>query len=205
MAGGMAEESWMVVPWTLVAAMGLALLAVGVSLVIWGDILVNIIAVILGLLAILLGIGVLSSGHLMGKRGFPSLFLLFAGLFLVAVGLLVLFRREIIFDLLIYSGALVAGIAGLALLFLGGLLSVGGWARRFILLGGAALLVAGVALVLFPGLVARLLVTAAGVVTALAGCIALWFALAMRREATLPVQERITGTTGDANGRRYER
>jgi hypothetical protein len=183
----MAEGTWMVISWTLVAFAGVFLVLAGLSLIIWSDLLVNIFVIILGLLAIFLGLGLLAGGHLMGRAGFPSIFLLFFGLASILTGLSVFLWRDLVFDLIIYAGAGIAMLTGLLLLFLGSILSIRGWGRRMILLGGSGLLITGIALILFPNLAARVLVTAGGVMTALAGCLAILFALTLRQETGNPL------------------
>jgi hypothetical protein len=187
MPEGMAEGTWFVLPWTFIAAAGVFLVAAGLSLIVWSDLLVNLFILVLGLLAILLGLGVLTGGHLMGRAGFPSFLLLATGLVSILVGLLVFIRRDIIFDLIIYSGAAVAMLAGLFFLFLGGILSIHGWVRRVILLGGSGFFLTGIALVIFPTLVTRILIAAGGMMIAGTGCIAIYYALSLREPLRGPV------------------
>jgi hypothetical protein len=178
--GMVVQGTWLVLPWTFFAAAGAFLIAAGLSLIVWSDLLVNFFILALGLMAILLGVVVLAGGHLMGRAGFPSILLLAAGLVSILVGLLVFLRRDIIFDLIIYFGAAVAMLAGLFLLFLGGILSIRGWVRRVILLGGIGFFLTGIAIVIFPALVSRILVAAGGMMIAGTGCIAIYYALSMR-------------------------
>ena len=180
MPEGMPEGTWLVLPWTFIVAAGVFLVAAGISLIVWSDILVNLVILLLGLLAIILGLGLLTGGHLMGRAGFPSILLLVTGLVSILVGLLIFLRRDIIFDLIIYSGAAVAMLAGLFFLFLGGILSIHGWGRRVILLGGSGFFLTGIALVIFPELVTRILITAGGLMIAGTGCLAIYYALSTR-------------------------
>lgn len=181
MPEGVALGTWLVLPWTFVAAAGAFLIAAGLSLIIWSDLLVNLFIMVLGLIAILLGLVILAGGHFMGRAGFPSILLLATGLVSLLIGLLVFLRRDLVFDLIIYFGAAIAMLAGLFLLFLGSLLSLRGWVRRVILLGGSGLLLTGIALVLFPALVTRILIVAGGAMLAGTGCIAIYFALSIRK------------------------
>jgi len=177
---GMVQGTWLVLPWTFFAAAGAFLVAAGLSLIIWSDLLVNIFILILGLIAVLLGIGILAGGHLMGRAGFSSILLLATGLVSILLGLLVFLRRDLVFDLIIYFGVAIAMVAGLFLLFLGSILSLGGWVRRVIFLGGSGFFLTGIALVLFPALVTRILIAAGGAMIAGTGCIAIYFALSTR-------------------------
>ncbi|MDD1661756.1 MAG: hypothetical protein LUO97_01410 [Methanomicrobiales archaeon] len=186
MPEGMFEETWFILPWTVVAAAGALLLAAGISLVIWSDLFVDLFILVLGLVAILAGIAILAGGHLMGRAGFPSIFLLAAGLFSLLVGLLVILWRDLAFDLIIFSGAAMGMLAGLFLLFLGSILSLSGWIRGVILIGGGGFFLTGIALVLFPALVAHILIVAAGLLLAGTGCLAISLALSMRAPATGP-------------------
>ena len=180
MPEGVALGSWLVLPWTIVAAAGVFLIVAGLSLVIWSDLLVNLFVLALGLVAILLGLVVLAGGHLMGRAGFPSVLLTAAGLLSLLFGLFVFLRRDLVFDLIIYFGAAIAVLAGLLLLFLGSLLSLRGWVRWVILLGGSGLFLTGIALVLLPALVTRILIASGGATIAGTGCIAIYFALSLR-------------------------
>jgi len=187
MPEGVVQGAWFILPWTLVAAGGVFLIAAGLSLIIWSDLLVNLFILILGLTAIILGVVVLVGGHLMGRAGFPSILLLATGLFSLLIGLLVFLRRDLVFDLIIYFGAAIAMLAGLFLLFLGSILSLGGWVRRVILLGGSGFFLTGIALVIFPALVTRILIAAGGLMIAGTGCIAIYFALSLREPVSRPV------------------
>ena len=182
MPGGWIEETWWIVPWTVVAALGAFLVLAGISLVLWSDLLVDIFIFALGVLAIALGIAVLAGGHLLGRAGHPSIFALAGGIVAILFGAAVIFRHDLVLALIIYAGAAAAILIGLPLLVLGMLLSLGGWVRWAILLAGLGLLASGAALALFPALVSRILVLAGGAGVALAGCLALSLALRMRRE-----------------------
>ncbi|MDD1664106.1 MAG: hypothetical protein LUQ32_02020 [Methanomicrobiales archaeon] len=187
MPEGMAQGTWLVLPWTFVAAAGAFLVAAGISLIIWSDLLVNLFILALGLVAILLGVVILAGGHLLGQAGFPSILLLAAGLLSILIGLLVFLRRDLVFDLIIYFGAAIAMLAGLFLLFLGSILSLRGWVRWVIFIGGSGLFLTGIALALFPALVTRILIAAGGLVIAGTGCIAIYLALSTREPVTRPV------------------
>ena len=134
-------------------------------------------------MAILIGLVILAGGHLMGRAGFPSILLLSTGLVFILLGILVFLRRDLVFDLIIYFGAAIAVLAGLLLLFLGSILSLGGWVRWVILLGGSGLFLTGIALVLLPALVTRILIASGGVMIAGTGCIVIYFALSLRKPA----------------------
>ena len=108
-------------------------------------------------------------------------------LLIILIGLFVFLGRDLVFDLIIYFGVGTAMLTGLVSLFLGSLLTIRGWGRRMILLGGSGLLMTGIALILFPNLAARVLITAGGVMTALAGCLVILFALTLRQETGHPL------------------
>ncbi|HXW99149.1 MAG TPA: hypothetical protein VEI51_05455 [Methanomicrobiales archaeon] len=182
MPGGWIKETWWIVPWTVVAALGGLLVLAGISLVLWSDLLVDLFIGALGVLAIVLGVAVLTGGHLLGRARPPSIFLIAGGIVSILFGVAVIFRHDLVLDLIIYAGAFVAILIGLALLAVGLLLSLGGWIRWAILLGGLGFLASGAALALFPDLVSRVLVTAGGAMIALCGCLAIWLALGMRRD-----------------------
>jgi hypothetical protein len=182
MAEEMPEETWITLPPSFLPALGALLVVAGSCLLLWSEILVGLFAVILGLLAILLGLGFLAAGHFLGRAGVPSLLLFIAGLSSLILGLLALLRRDLVFDLVIYLGAVIAILAGLFLLFIGSLLSLQGWGRRVFLWGGTGILLAGISLALFPALVARLLIAAGGAVITGAGCGVLFLAFSRRRE-----------------------
>ncbi|MDD1664915.1 MAG: hypothetical protein LUQ32_06135 [Methanomicrobiales archaeon] len=187
MPEGIAQGTWLVLPWTFVAAAGVFLVAAGFSLILWSDLLVNLFILILGLIAILLGVIILAGGHLMGRAGFSSIPFLATGLVSILVGLLVFLKRDLVFDLIIYFGAAIAMLAGLFLLFLGGILSLRGWVRLVILLGGSGFFLTGIALALFPALVTRILIAAGGLMIAGTGCIAIYLALFTREPVLRPV------------------
>jgi len=188
MPEGIAQGIWLVLPWTFIAAAGVSLVAAGFSLILWSDLLVNLFILILGLIAILLGVTILAGGHLMGRgAGFPSIPFLATGLVSILVGLLVFLKRDLVFDLIIYFGAAIAMLAGLVLLFLGGILSLRGRVRLVILIGGSGLFLAGIALALFPALVTRILIAAGGLMIAGTGCITLYLALSARALVLRPV------------------
>jgi hypothetical protein len=183
MPGGVALGGRLVVPWILVAGAGVFLIAAGLSLIIWSDLLVDLFSLILGLVAILLGLGLLAGGLFLGRAGFLSLLLPAAGLVFLLMGILVFLRRDLVFVLIIYFGAVAATLAGLFLLFLGSILTLRGWVRWVILLAGGGLFLTGITLVLFPVPVTRILIDAGGAMIAGTGCIAVYFALSFREPA----------------------
>jgi hypothetical protein len=180
MPEGMIQGAWFILPWTLVAVAGVFLVAAGLSLIVWSDLLVNLVILALGLIAIVLGVVILAGGHLMGRAGFPSLLLLAAGLVSLLIGILVFLSRDLVFDLIIYFGAAAAMLAGLFLLLLGSIISHRGWVRWVILLGGIGFFLTGIALVLFPAMVTRILIAAGGLMIMGTGFIAIYLALSMR-------------------------
>jgi hypothetical protein len=181
------QETWITLPPSFLPAAGALLIAAGISLIVWSDLLVNLFIIILGVLAILLGIGFIAGGHLVGRTGIFPVLLFMAGLSSIMVGILVFLRRDLVFHLIIYLGAGIAILAGLLLLFIGGLLSVHGWVRRVFLGGGAGLLLSGSALLIFPTLVTRILITTGGAVIAGAGCLVILISLLEKSEVEHPV------------------
>jgi hypothetical protein len=181
------QETWIHLPPALVPAAGALLVAIGISLMVWSDLLVDLFIILLGILAIILGMGFIAGGYFMGRAGLHRVLPIIAGLASILMGLLVFLERDLVFDLIIYLGAVLAILGGLFLLFIGGLLSVHGWGRRVFLGGGAGLLLSGIALLLFPALVTRILLAAGGAVIAGAGCGILLFALIRKREIQPPV------------------
>jgi hypothetical protein len=178
------QETWINLSPSVLPAAGAILVVTGLSLILWSDILVNVIVVTLGILAILLGIGFLAGGHFLGRIGVLPLFLFLAGFLSIVIGILAFLRRDLVFDLIIYLGAGLAILAGLLLLFIGGLLSVHGTGRRVFLAGGTAFLLLGVFLALFPALISRIIIGAGGVAIAGAGGAVLFMALARNRRTT---------------------
>jgi hypothetical protein len=154
---------------------------------VWSDLLVNLFIIVLGILAIILGLGFIAGGHFMGRTGILPVLLFIAGLTSILIGILVFLERDLVFDLIIYLGTVIAILGGLFLLFIGGLLSVRGWGRRVFIGGGAGLLLAGSALLLFPNLITRILLASGGAVIAGTGCGILLFTLVREREIKHPV------------------
>ena len=180
MAEEILQETWITLPAAFLPALGVLLIVAGICLLVWSDILVNLVIVFFGVLAVILGIVFLAAGHFMGRAGILPVFLLIAGLSSIMIGILTFLWRDLVFDLIIYLGATIAILAGLFFLFIGGLSSLHGWGRRVLLGGGAVFLLIGIALVLFPVLVTRVLLTAGGAVIAGAGCVAIFFAFVRR-------------------------
>jgi hypothetical protein len=181
------QETGITLPPALLPAAGALLVAAGIALIVWSDILVNLFIIILGILAIILGMGFIAGGHFMGRIGIFPVLLFIAGLLSIMIGILVFLRRDLVFHLIIYLGAVIAILAGLFLFFVGGLLSVHGWVRRVFFGGGAGLLLAGISLLLFPALVTRILITAGGAVIAGAGCLAILISLLQKAGIGHPV------------------
>jgi hypothetical protein len=180
MAGEILEEAGFILPPAFLPAVGVLLLVAGICLLLWSDLLVNLLAVLAGILAILLGLGFLAAGHLMGRGGIPPVLLFIAGFISILVGILAFLRRDIVFDIVIYAGALLAVLAGLLLLLIGSLLSGHGPWRRLFLWGGGGLLALGIALALFPAPASRLLLAAGGFIIAGAGAAVLLLSLPRR-------------------------
>jgi hypothetical protein len=105
------EETGIILPPAFFPAMGVLLPAAGICLLIWNDLLVNLLAVMTGIVAILLGLGFLAAGHLMGRTGVPCS-PPHRRIHLHPSGGLALLRRDIVFDLLIYAGALAQSSEG---------------------------------------------------------------------------------------------
>jgi uncharacterized membrane protein HdeD (DUF308 family) len=179
------EETRIILSPSILPVAGVLLLIAGLSLLFLGDLIVDIVASLLGILAILLGIGFLAWGHFVGRGSLTRILLFITGFLSLMVGFLTFLRRDLILDLVLFLGAGIAILAGLLLLLLGGILSVRGWARRLILGGGVLFLAAGIALSLFPAITTRLLLSAAGVVIAGAGCAALFSAFPRGRDLRL--------------------
>ena len=162
---------------------GALLMAAGLCLLIWSDIIVDLVVAFLGILAILLGLGLLAAGHILGRAGVPPVFLFIGGVASILVGILALLREDLVIDLILYLTAGIAVLLGAFLLFIGAILSLPGWGRRGFLLLGAALLIGGIALALFPGPVGGFLLAAGGVLLLLAGGAVLLLSVAWRRPA----------------------
>jgi hypothetical protein len=182
MHGEVPQETWTALPHGLLPQPGFLLIAAGISLVLWSDMLVGLFTVFLGVLALILGIGFLAAGLLLGRAGIPPVLPVIAGLFSIIIGILAFLRRDLVLDLILSLAATLSILAGLFLLFLGGLLPVQGWGRRVFLGAGAAFLIAGMALFLFPGPVARVLLVTGGAVIVGTGCAALFLAISRRRD-----------------------
>jgi hypothetical protein len=176
------EETWIILSPLVLPVAGALLVLAGLSLILWSDVLVTLLAGILGILVILLGIGFLAGGHLVGRNSLPQLLLFIAGFLSLMMGILAFLRRDLVFDLVLSFGAGLVTIAGILLLLLGSILSVRGWARRLVLGGGIVLFIAGIALFIFPTLVARILLSAMGTVIAGAGFAAFFSAFLPGRE-----------------------
>ena len=173
-ATGTYTETWFILPpWVLPAAGALLILA-GAALVLWSDQVLDLLAVILGVIALLGGLALLAAGRFLGRAGLYPLVAPLAGVLLLA-GILTLLRHDLVFGLAIDVGAALGILVGLALLLIGGLVSVRGPARWFFLGGGGALLAAGLALALVPAAASRLIVDLGGFLVAGAGCLVLLF------------------------------
>jgi uncharacterized membrane protein HdeD (DUF308 family) len=177
------QETWIELPPASLPAAGIILILAGLCLLFWTDVIVEILIGILGILAVLLGLGFLAAGRFLGRGAIPRVLLFIAGLFSIMTGILAFLRRDLVADLIIYLAAAIAILSGIFLLFIGGLLSIRGWGRRAFLWGGTVLLIMGIALALFPGLAARLLLISFGVALLAAGCAVLLRALTARRKA----------------------